>query len=92
MREPKLEITDVISTIRPGCHLIHTYIHLCFFHPRRGSFQNLQGAGHLVWTTEPDHHCPSDSHLGVHRHREPKAHCFLEQAWYQLEILHKFIR
>lgn len=48
----------------------------------RRSFQNLQGASHLVWSPESDHQCSSDGYFGVYRHRKSEAHRFLEQAGY----------
>lgn len=52
----------------------------CVSSPSRWDSKNLQGARDPVRTSESDHHSPSDRHLGVYRHRKPKAHCFLEQA------------
>lgn len=71
-------ITLTLYTPRPD--VIGSILSFCVSSPSRWDSKNLQGARDPVRTSESDHHGPSDRHLGVYRHRKPKAHCFLEQA------------
>lgn len=51
----------------------------------RWSSTYLQGTCDPVWPPESHHHCPSDSHLGVHCYWKPQTYSVLEQT--RLEAL-----